>query len=108
MAGPAPVGLTTIAGQPAITIRELLGKKSLLLTRPGPHSKVLGRRKLGSLVLVLLGLSVGPRFHRLTICGNSNIRSRSLKCEEKKQNESNGRLCIPTEISNSVGRSPGF
>lgn len=27
VAGPAPVGLTTIAGQPAITIRKLLGKK---------------------------------------------------------------------------------
>lgn len=49
MAGPAPVGLTTIAGQPAITIRRLLGKKKKVyyLQDLGPHSKVLGREKAG-------------------------------------------------------------
>ena len=51
VAGPAPVGLTTIAGQPAITIRRLLGKKKKVyyLQDLGPHSKVLGREKAGTL-----------------------------------------------------------
>lgn len=47
VAGPAPVGLTTIAGQPAITIRKLLGKKKKVyyLQDLGPHSEVSGRER---------------------------------------------------------------
>ena len=60
VAGPASVGLTTIAGRPAITIKKLFGKKKKVyyLQDLGPHSEVSGR-ELGSLVLVLLGLRVG-------------------------------------------------
>lgn len=101
VAGPAPVGLTTIAGQPAITIQRLLGKKKFITYKTWAHTARSWRRKLGESGSGFIGVEREawvPQAHYLLV--NSKHTSRSLKCEkEKKASSPNGRLCIPTEIS---------